>query len=1434
MNINDIVFSFKNKIGIIIAKKGLDTYTIKYESITTDENEADLIKISDDIIEVMSQSRYKDFLPIKVLEKGKEYYIDNKVKDLVVADRNITANVIGTNNYSTNIIITKTNIRTKCSCPVGSMCKHIAATLFDLDNKLSHIINTPAKKDEKISFKDILESAVRINPKLNQYKDLIYIESITNGLSGINTDKDLELFLNELESFRTNTNIYNETKKIVYEILAFSNINLDDIDSFYKNTKAISYIKAKRNISIDSLIRNYYLSNDDIKDVILYSITTKKYEYYFGVLKEISSNDHHIRFLLDRYNDSVLKDLINKDLLYLLKRDITRKLFEISDDISKTLLVNNTKQQIVNVSDLEGVDVSLGLDMISNINDESQIAKYIIDNYKYFGKYNKKELYEASYRLLKGKLRSSLRSSIEALLDDDPNARYLVAIINKDNIMVDDIELFKSIFDISYDIYDDNDELHENYYLSINKERVLEFEIINGEKYYHLMDNYFNAILLILSQDMEYNNRLRLAKNSILNKKTEELTRIYLNEINNLDVSFKSRRIISDEAKIKIEYSFEKVNEYSKRFGDYSLAFKVSSLGRTYIVKDALSFLNNIEKGKTFKYGKELEFNHRIENFREEDRKVLEYLLNIQLTYDHSSSRYIYLSERCFENLIELLKSRIIYFNDKEFFVRLNNVSFNTYINSNYELSNGYSKDSIIFGINKLYLIDNGYIDNIDISIDYKDFVLFSQKNNGMNIALVKDTFINRVYSRYNNLIDVDDSISDDFDISELKIDAYFDFNKGVIIVETRVYKSDVLLTSDAFLNEVDKNRLLIYKEYLEDLGFIDNMLSDTTKILSFLRMDFSILKKLCNVYLSDSILNKTLSGFSAPTVRIKYENSMMEAFLSQSDYTDEELYQILKAIRLHKNYVLLNENRIVTLDNDETNEFLDTVNDLKLDIKELSKPKRLMIYEALKAYSHLENCNIDEYVTKMIEDIRNYKNLEYEMPNINATLREYQNDGFKWLKTLSKYHLGGILADDMGLGKTLEVITMLKSDNELKPSLVVCPKSLIYNWYSEVNKFDGETKITLIYGQSNERHKIIKNIDSNNKHIYVTAYDSLRNDLDCYKDIKFNYIILDEAQAIKNVNAIKSISVKMLDGINRIALTGTPIENNIIDLWSIFDFLMPGYFEDLSLFKSKYLSNNEYTKIIAKRVAPFILRRTKKEVLKDLPSKFERIISCEMTEDQRLIYDAHILDAKEKIDSGSSSFELLPYLTRLRQICIDPKLFIENYQSDSGKMIELTNIINEYKNEHKILIFSSFVGALNRVASILEENNVKYFMLTGDTKIEERKRLVEEFNANSSIKVFLISLKAGGTGLNLVGADTVIHLDPWWNVSAENQASDRAHRIGQIRNVEVIKFVALNSVEERVIELQNLKKDIIDKVISNDDSSITNFSMDDLRYILR
>ncbi|MBQ9251339.1 MAG: DEAD/DEAH box helicase, partial [Clostridia bacterium] len=430
-------------------------------------------------------------------------------------------------------------------------------------------------------------------------------------------------------------------------------------------------------------------------------------------------------------------------------------------------------------------------------------------------------------------------------------------------------------------------------------------------------------------------------------------------------------------------------------------------------------------------------------------------------------------------------------------------------------------------------------------------------------------------------------------------------------------------------------------------------------------------------------------------------------------------------------------------------------------------------------------------------------------------------------LSILTKYNMGGILADDMGLGKTIQVIALLKSDRSRKPSLVVCPKSLIFNWLSEFARFDGTMKVAAIYGPDSRRSEIIAGIDGKERAVYITSYDSLRNDITKYTG-EFNYVILDEAQYIKNVNAQKTKSVKELKASHRFALTGTPIENSVIDLWSIFDFIMPGYFEELSKFQ-----DTEHA-AIARKAGPFILRRVKEDVLEDLPAKYERILSTDMSDGQRKLYDAMRQEARKALEEGGKAFDLLPYLTRLRQVCVDPGMFAEGYQGGSGKMEMLKTLIPEYlENHHRILIFSQFVKALEGVREMLNRQGIPTYFLSGATPAKDRVEMMDSFNNGSGTDVFLISLKAGGTGLNLTGADTVIHLDPWWNVAAENQASDRTHRIGQTRNVEVIKLIAGESIEQRVVELQDMKKEVIKQVISDDDGSVTSASLEDIAFVL-
>ncbi len=442
-----------------------------------------------------------------------------------------------------------------------------------------------------------------------------------------------------------------------------------------------------------------------------------------------------------------------------------------------------------------------------------------------------------------------------------------------------------------------------------------------------------------------------------------------------------------------------------------------------------------------------------------------------------------------------------------------------------------------------------------------------------------------------------------------------------------------------------------------------------------------------------------------------------------------------------------------------------------------------------------------------------------------------------------------GILADDMGLGKTVQLLCVVckyledETEKNKKPTLVVCPSSLCLNWQNEIEKFTQGVTSEVIHGSLQDRMRKIAEI--NNYNIVITSYELLKRDIDEYKkyNYKFKYIIADEAQYIKNNNTQNAKAIKDIISETRFALTGTPIENSLSELWSIFDFIMPGYLFRYRKFKELYETpimrdNDEIVmQKLKKLIEPFVLRRIKKEVLTELPDKTVTVLSSQMLEEQEEIYLSYLTQAKksamEEIKENGiekSQIKILALLTRLRQVCCHPSLFIENYEGGSGKLNQCIEIIKDaIQSGHKILLFSGYTAMFDIIEKELKKEQISYLKLTGQTKVSDRINLVDEFNNNPDKKLFLISLKAGGTGLNLVGADMVIHYDPWWNVSSENQATDRTYRIGQKRNVQVYKLITKNSIEEKIYDLQKRKEALIDNMLSTNQTFISKLSKEEI-----
>ncbi|WP_297421745.1 DEAD/DEAH box helicase [Clostridium sp.] len=495
-----------------------------------------------------------------------------------------------------------------------------------------------------------------------------------------------------------------------------------------------------------------------------------------------------------------------------------------------------------------------------------------------------------------------------------------------------------------------------------------------------------------------------------------------------------------------------------------------------------------------------------------------------------------------------------------------------------------------------------------------------------------------------------------------------------------------------------------------------------------------------------------------------------------------------------------------------------------------VEKAKALYLYENI-TNKRLGIIKSSEELKEIENKLSNINNRKIGLPNkFVGELRDYQMKGFKWFKTLSELGFGGILADEMGLGKTIQTIVFLLSEKS-KRTLIVCPTSLIYNWKEEFEKFAPSLKVLIVHGT--QRIETINN--TRDYDVILTTYGTLRLDINYYEDIIFDYCIIDEGQNIKNASAQNTKVIKEIKAKTRFALTGTPIENNLTELWSIFDFIMPGYLYSKEVFVEKFISkgkdNLESLKLLIK---PFILRRTKKEVMKELPDKVEKKILVEMTASQKALYSNYIKRVKNVMKNNKDGkIEILSYLTKLRQICLDPSLIVEDYNGGSGKLEVAVELIKEHVDSgNKVLLFSQFTSALDKIGERLNKEEINFFHLQGKTRPKDRIKLVKDFNSSESVKVFLISLKAGGTGLNLTSANLVIHFDPWWNPAVEDQATDRAHRIGQENIVEVIRLVAKGTIEEKIILLQEDKKELINDILTGElqnSSLLSSLSKEDL-----
>ncbi len=722
---------------------------------------------------------------------------------------------------------------------------------------------------------------------------------------------------------------------------------------------------------------------------------------------------------------------------------------------------------------------------------------------------------------------------------------------------------------------------------------------------------------------------------------------------------------------------------------------------------------------------------------------------------------------------------------------------------------------------------------------------------------LFQKNFIDKYCDEFK--ISMDSAVKKEIMENSLLTRAYFDVApKGIVSKIEFCYADRIInplddVEANKSFREFDREKKTI--DELKFYGFREHgrlfLLDDVEKIMFLLTDRLVELKKISEVYYSEDFRKLYVKNINSLGLSLSEDGSMIHMNINLENVSDEELAGLLEAMNKGKKYYRLGNGSIVNLSSVESSKFIDLINSLEINkdsinggVFEIPLNRCLYIDNYLKEKG-VENVEIESRLGSLIKNVSNAEDVEVVLDEVlEGILRNYQMVGVQWLKNMASYSFGGILADDMGLGKTLQVLAFITSEKDrMLPCIVVAPTSIIYNWKMEAEKFAPQLKVLIVTGIKEKRALLI--CSCNEYDLVITSYGALKNDIEDYKKVKFSYVFVDEAQNIKNPMTLNANSVKSLKAKCCFALTGTPIENRLTEIWSIFDFVMPGYLFDKNKFISTYEDpiirdkNQDRMDELSILVKPFIIRRMKREVLSELPEKIETNYISEMTDKQKKLYAAYYKEFKNelmaKIDESGverNHIEILTALTRLRQICAHPATFLDNYDGGSGKLDQAMEIITQAINSrHSILLFSQFTKMLKIIRDELENNNINYYYLDGTMRPEERVIEIDNFNSDREA-VFLISLKAGGTGLNLTKADIVIHFDPWWNPAVEDQASDRAHRIGQKNVVQVYKLLTEGTIEEKIAQLQERKRDLIGSIIKPGENFLNKLNEDEIREL--
>lgn len=913
---------------------------------------------------------------------------------------------------------------------------------------------------------------------------------------------------------------------------------------------------------------------------------------------------------------------------------------------------------------------------------------------------------------------------------------------------------------------------------------------------------------------------------------------------------------------LKFEVILNKSLWNDKITAQFKIGTENMKSSKLYALKDIYAFLTAFYNEISLPYGKDFVFNIREQKLKPKDKKLIKFIEMLK-EMDMSKSIYKRLDEKLINGKNLVIPKALL----REFLLIIS--KHRVYLGEGFysrqiETEIVFDKIPIPMGLKTLgdmiklealRGIPKALNDNEDVFL-YDTLIYLPPEEQLENLKPYLEVFThgNSIFftkeeeyrvlkelipsmQKVTSNIELSKDLSEKIVIAKPEFKFYFDKDKNITVSLKVSYDKYEFDYFEGYFEKV------IYRDTLKEesvvkelykLGFenVNNsfvLLKDDDYIFQFFKKDILNLQKIGEVYYSESFTGiKSISkgSFKGDIRKGKYD--YFELNFSIKGLENEEILSILKAFRDNKKYYKLKTGEFLDLEEIELKKFLKLLESLegenKIEENKVSFPKSKGIYlEKYLEEEKMKNFRGRKELKSLKNMLLDVSNTNFNIPkNLNGVLRNYQEKGFKWLNTLDYLGFGGILGDEMGLGKTFQTIAFLLSKEDSK-SLIVAPTSLVFNWYSEFKKFAPSLKVVMVNKSPSEREEIIK--DYKKYDILITTYNLIKRDLESYKKIFFHYVILDEAQNIKNPSSQNAKSVKELKSKNRFALTGTPIENSLMELWSIFDFIMPNYLYDENKFTTRYYRRLEEEPVIIEElkrlVTPFILRRYKKDVIKELPDKIEKKLIIPMEEEQKKVYKAYSDHIKALIEKKvindefkSSKIEILSYITKLRQIAIDPSLVMDKYLGGSGKMEAILELVTQgIEENHKILIFSQFTSVLKNISKLFKLNDISFSYLDGSTPSKERGKLVEDFNKNSN-SVFLISLKAGGTGLNLTSADIVIHFDPWWNPAVEDQASDRAHRIGQKNVVEVIKMISENSVEEKIVNLQEEKRKLIDSVM--------------------